>query len=44
MQDIWDDHHRQIRELDRIYKKNIRITIAVGFIIFIAFVIVLYKY
>lgn len=44
MQDIWDDYHRQMREIDRRFKRKKRILIAIAVFLFIAYVIVLCKY
>jgi flagellar biosynthesis/type III secretory pathway M-ring protein FliF/YscJ len=44
MQDIWDEHHRQLREIDRRFKRKKRILIAIAVVLFIAYVVFLYKY
>lgn len=34
MQEIWEDHHRKIKEIDRAYKRNLkRLFIIVGLIL-----------
>lgn len=44
MQEIWEDHHRQIKEIDLKYKRNLKRAFTVlGLIIFI-FAFLLYKY
>lgn len=44
MQEIWEDHHRQIKEIDLKYKRSLKRAFTVlGLIIFI-FAFLLYKY
>ena len=44
IQEIWNDHHRQMKEIDLKYKRNLKRAFTVlGLIIFI-FAFLLYKY
>lgn len=44
MREIWEDHHRQIREIDQRYKRNLKRAFTVfGLILFIV-AFLLYKY
>lgn len=44
MQDIWQDHHRTMREIDRRYERRIRVLTITAVVLFIAFIIVLCEY
>lgn len=44
MQDIWDQYHRQLREIDRRFKRKKRILIAIAVVLFITYAVILYKY
>ena len=44
MKEIWEDHHKQMKEIDLKYKRNLKRAFTVlGLIIFI-FAFLLYKY
>jgi hypothetical protein len=40
MQEIWNDHHRQLKEIDRRYKKRILVLKLFAILIFVAFIII----
>ncbi len=44
MQDIWDDHHRRLREIDRKFKMRLKVLLIIFVIVFLAFAFVICKY
>jgi hypothetical protein len=44
MQEIWEDHHRQIREIDLKYKRNLKRAFTVLGLIILVLTFLLYKY
>lgn len=44
MKEIWEDHHRIMKEIDRRYKRNLKRAFAVFGLILFLMVFFLYKY
>ena len=44
MQEIWDDHHRKIREIDRRFKIRIKVLFVAAILLIVAMIIVAIKY
>lgn len=44
MKEIWEDHHRKIKELDREHKRNLKRLFTIVGLILILFAFLLYKY
>lgn len=44
MQEIWEDHHRQMKEIDRKYKRNLKRAFTVLGLIILVLTFLLYKY
>lgn len=44
MQEIWEDHHRQMKEIDLKYKRNLKRAFTVLGLIILVLTFLLYKY
>ena len=43
MQDIWDDHHRRLREIDKKFKMRLKILLNIFVVVLLVLLFIFYK-